>query len=84
MKTRATISVLSCPAKVGHPVIAGARKGIDVDNSTDVVPAKAGTHTLCPLDRLRRMGPGSAAGTTPSVFDLLAERAVAYPPALAA
>ena len=30
----------------------------------DVVPAKAGTHTLCPLDGLRRMGPGSTAGTT--------------------
>ena len=29
-----------------------------------VVPAEAGTHTPCPLDRLRRMGPGSTAGTT--------------------
>jgi cytoskeletal protein CcmA (bactofilin family) len=29
-----------------------------------VVPAKAGTHTPCPLGRLRRMGPGSSAGTT--------------------
>ena len=29
-----------------------------------VVPAKAGTHTPCPLDWLRRMGPGSSAGTT--------------------
>jgi hypothetical protein len=31
-----------------------------------VVPAKAGTHTPCPLDRLRSMGPGSclrSAGT---------------------
>jgi protein ImuB len=27
----------------------------------DVVPAKAGTHTLCPLNGLRRMGPGSTA-----------------------
>src|ERR1700676_4467008 len=29
-----------------------------------VVPAKAGTHTPCPLDWLRRMGPGATAGTT--------------------
>ena len=28
-----------------------------------VVPAKAGTHTPCPFDQLRRMGPGSSAGT---------------------
>src|SRR6266700_477692 len=33
--------------------------------SLNVVPAKAGTHTPCALDMLRRMGPGSAAGTTP-------------------
>jgi len=43
---------------------------------SDVVPAKAGTHTPCPLDRLPErvedgrkrpdgMGPGSSAGTTP-------------------
>src|SRR6266567_3786464 len=31
----------------------------------EVVPAKAGTHTPCPLDRLRRMGPGSAAASRP-------------------
>src|SRR6266852_9960807 len=30
----------------------------------DVVPAKAGTHTPCPIERTRRMGPGSSAGTT--------------------
>jgi hypothetical protein len=27
---------------------------------------KAGTHTLCALERTRRRGPGSSAGTTPS------------------
>src|SRR5260370_27857462 len=32
--------------------------------SQRVVPAQAGTHTPCSLDRLRGMGPGSAAGTT--------------------
>src|ERR1700692_4010637 len=29
-----------------------------------VVPAKAGTHTPCPLHGLRAMGPGASAGTT--------------------
>src|SRR5580700_10783878 len=33
----------------------------------DVVPAKAGTHTPCTLDKLRRMGPGALAGTTRNV-----------------
>jgi protein ImuB len=34
----------------------------------DVVPAKAGTHTLCPLHGLQRMGPGSISAFT-RVFD---------------
>jgi hypothetical protein len=34
----------------------------------DVVPAKAGTHTPCPLDWLRSMGPGALAGTTQSLM----------------
>ena len=36
-----------------------------VPASSDVVPAKAGTHTPCPTDRLRGMGPGSAAASLP-------------------
>ena len=35
-----------------------------------VVPAKTGTHTLCPIQRTRRMGPGSVSAFT-RVFDTL-------------
>src|SRR5438445_13224865 len=37
----------------------------------DVVPAEAGTHTPCPLDQLRGMGPGSTAGTTQKIASLI-------------
>src|SRR4029077_11138739 len=41
--------------------------------SPAVVPAKAGTHKPCPLVPLRRMGPGSAAGTTKSLVPVGAD-----------
>jgi hypothetical protein len=40
------------------------------DGFPRVVPVKAGTHTPCPLDWLRRMGPGSLSAFT-RVFDAL-------------
>src|ERR1700676_718665 len=43
-----------------------------------VVPAKAGTHTPCPIERKRRMGPGSSGGTTQRVKEALMNRLPIY------
>src|SRR6266436_3590273 len=49
------------------------RKVIDPQPLARSSPRKAGTHTPCPLDGLRRMGPGSTAGTT-QIYACRAER----------
>jgi hypothetical protein len=53
--------------EAAHDRGAGPR-GVEVNLA--VVLAKAGTHTPCPLDRLRSMGPGSVSAFT-RIFDAL-------------
>jgi hypothetical protein len=65
---------------VGDRAEIGGEGGVRMrfKNISGVDPAKAGTHTPCPLDRLRRLGPGSTSAFT-RVFDALWAGTTAIP-----